>query len=196
MRRNSKIQSVRPSAPRNAVVKKVSKQRLAELMEKDLSLIAWHEAGHCIVLDHFGYLAKLCIWDNGERALEKQSVFGRVKFMNLPELSGYELSVFGWAGLIAEKLEADPKQDADTLEFNVDWEDMEGLSGTDRANIHSHFQKRRTCKTAARILIKKYGQLKVLANEVRRRFVWNGHTSITYSRRWKPYVQLAECCCD
>lgn len=161
--------------------------RIAELVEGDWITNAWHEAGHVIVLLHYGYHAKARIWGGSRRRMDTTAIKGRTRWHNSPELSRFGLSVFGWAGTIAEKFvdeaEADAKDSWDACGSG----DTSDLSATDQGHIYSHHQTWRTFKTAAGILITNYEQLKTIADELRRTHVWD-------SRRSKSKTLVASIC--
>ena len=151
-------------------------KRIAELVGDDWINTAWHEAGHVIVLLHYGYEAKADVSDSGLRRMDTSAIKGRTRWHNSPELSAFGISVFGWAGTIAEKLLEEPEADAGELWDACGSGDTSQLSGTDQCHIYSHHQIWRTFKTAARILSKHHHHVKAIAEALLKNHRWSSRT--------------------
>lgn len=151
-------------------------KRIAELESEDWINTAWHEAGHAIVLLHYGYHAEARVWDTGLRRLDTSAIRGRTEWFNLPELHCFGLSVFGWAGTIAEKLLAQPEADAGELWDDCGSGDTSQLSDSDQRHLYSHHQTWRTFKTATRILSKHHQHLKTIAEALQKKHCWSSRT--------------------
>jgi hypothetical protein len=162
-------------------------KRIAELVEADWVRCAGHEAGHAIVLLHFNYPAEARVWDGGLRRIDTSAILGRTEWINQPELSSFGLSVFGWAGTIAEKLLEEPEADAGELWDACGSGDTSQLSDTDQCHIYSHSQTWRSFKTAARILSKHHQHLKAIAEALQKNRRW--------SSRWRKSETLVASIC-
>ncbi|MEX2454994.1 MAG: hypothetical protein WD470_09835 [Rhodospirillaceae bacterium] len=106
---------------------------LSEIRARDLRKLAYHEAGHLVVLDHFGVGGSIEIWDVYEPGLDymrENTWQGTTRFYGRPKAPG-AMKLVGLAGVIAEYLVDDPEQYLDELAVDMN---MEEGSESDRKN--------------------------------------------------------------
>ena len=114
----------------------------------DKRSIAFHEAGHCVVVQHFGMDWTALIVRAAEATDAGEAWEGIICHESLPP---FRDSVCGWAGPLAEKFARGGAFDAldGLIQFELDplW-----ASPSDRTAIRSHHQYYRAAKSAEAIL--------------------------------------------
>lgn len=114
-------------------------ERIAEIEVRDLSRIAFHEAGHAAVLRHFGGVGSPRIWRNESGSTEEKAWLGAVRMFASPGLMPGAARapddwkvIVGLAGVVAEVMSEDPSIGEEDIAFTIDcFLEIENLSQTD-----------------------------------------------------------------
>ncbi len=159
-------------------ISRIGVVKIDNLKTPDLKMSAFHEAGHVIVACHFGVKRNFirAFLYATENPGERDSCF-RGK-MGLPQnvqncLTAYQLSVIGWAGVIAERFPAEGIEGVkDSLDPVFDGGDLAlTVSESDRVLIQSYGKGARvplwkTYNRTFATLAANYGELERVANEL------------------------------
>jgi hypothetical protein len=149
------------------------KMSSAEAEKLDKRNVAFHEAGHAIVAEHFGGSWAAHITRKGKPTLSNKSWTGQTHHLTTP--TPFRRAVIGWAGMVAEEFFAqDAMQDftLDDLRGQFEFE-SESASQSDRTHIDGTKFKFRALKTALRIILSKKSRLAEIAEVLMR----DGHAN-------------------
>ena len=157
----------------------------AWVIELDRKGTAYHEAGHFVAARHFKIPVSARFWPEDDPKTGHKVFRGEMQFLGYTPLSPFRRAVICWAGPVAEQLVANAVADipmarllpehVGTLSlsaFREQLEDImdylldqmeEDISETDWQGIRGHPCMFRTLKTAANIIIKRYGEVEWVA---------------------------------
>jgi hypothetical protein len=155
---------------------KALKPKSRELAIRDKWLSAVHEAGHCIVAQHYKMNWNARIERVGKPTPEELAYIGHTWFIhaNYQTPTAFEKAVMAWGGVIAEyfflseiPVEGWPK---DSLE-NFQHDECYGreISPTDQMGVGGHPQRQRALKMAWNIVLNRRDELMRIADYLKRR---------------------------
>lgn len=148
---------------------------------KDKRAAAFHEAGHALVLHHFGYHWEANLIRVGDPTAQNMAWGGQVRSLGLRvQATTFRVSVIGWAGPVAEYLafgdrdgERPPTQWGEVCVFDF-WDYMincgiDELSATDQEWIRGDSRLWRTLNTAWNICLKRSDLLLKIVDQLEHR---------------------------
>lgn len=124
----------------------------AELEAHDLRSAACHEAGHCVVAEHFGLKTWAILIPAGKPTRAKVAWTGKCGFSLT---TAFRTAVVGWAGVAAGWTDDELQQALEDDLFLLE----DALSVTDRTSVEEHPQRRRTFRCAMNIIIRRRSRL-------------------------------------
>jgi hypothetical protein len=141
-----------------------------QLLEMDLKMTAFHEAGHFAVGMHFkAHTVQSSIWKTQEGATLKEAGFvGHTEVIAMPGAVRFRRAVLGWAGALAETLCDQPVANWRQDDLTELWEVRKELhtSPTDSNYIDAHPMRWRSFKTAADIIFRRRFELETVARDL------------------------------
>lgn len=153
----------------------------------DLQNAARHEAGHAVLCEHFGVFWQLSRFEATRATEDERGVIAQISHSRL---SPFRLAVMAWGGILAEMRfkysRMNPVPDWEEIRWDC-WEahlenkemgwDYLGLSATDLRGIEGTPFRMRACKTAARILERRWKRVEELSRDFLSRVAHTQQTS-------------------
>lgn len=166
-----------------------------EVAARDKTAAAMHEAAHATVAHYFGIEWESHLIFCGEATEGEKAWRGQLRVLSVPP--GFHGSCVCWGGVVSDAWHFvdEEKRDAESLAWEARYlrEDFpEDISETDERGIDFHPQQWRTCKTAARILIKRRAEWEWIAARLLEAGEADCHaTAAAWTRKGSPRTRQA-----